>query len=57
MVVLGFSYVFAFLMVKEWAGLTPAQVSATYAPAAVVDESGSAGGVQQLDPEPWTSAP
>lgn len=39
MLVLGFAYVFAFLMVKEWAGLTPARVSATYAPAEHVDEA------------------
>jgi len=32
MTLLGYAYVFAFLMVKDWAGLTPAQVSATYAP-------------------------
>jgi len=35
--VLGYSYVFAFLMVKDWAGLTPAAVSATYAPRASID--------------------
>ncbi len=32
MALLGYAYVFAFLMVRDWAGLTPAQVSATYAP-------------------------
>jgi len=39
MLVLGYSYVFAFLMVKDWAGLTPARVSATYAPQQPVDPS------------------
>jgi hypothetical protein len=39
MAVLGYAYVFAFFMVKDWAGLTPARVSATYAPAAEVDEA------------------
>ncbi len=39
MPVLGYAYVFAFFMVKEWAGLTPARVSATYAPAVEVDEA------------------
>jgi hypothetical protein len=34
---LGYSYVFAFLMVKTWAGLSPSAVQATYAPAAVMD--------------------
>jgi hypothetical protein len=32
MLVLGYSYMFAFLMVREWAGLTPADVAATYVP-------------------------
>lgn len=36
MALLGYAYIFAFLMVKDWAGLTPAQVSATYAPRAPV---------------------
>jgi len=35
--VLGYSYMFAFLMVREWAGLTPADVAATYVPAAESD--------------------
>ncbi|HZE74123.1 MAG TPA: hypothetical protein VE091_02370 [Gemmatimonadales bacterium] len=39
LVVLGYSYVFAFLMVKTWAGLTPSQVQATYAPAPSMDMS------------------
>lgn len=39
MLVLGCAYVFAFLMVKEFAGLTPEKVSATYAPAGSVDEA------------------
>lgn len=33
LVALGVSYVFAFLMVRTYAGLTPAAVAATYAPA------------------------
>lgn len=37
LLVLGYSYVFAFLMVKTWAGLSPAAVNATYAPAAPMD--------------------
>jgi hypothetical protein len=32
MLVLGYSYFFAFLMVREWAGLTPSDVAATYVP-------------------------
>jgi hypothetical protein len=32
LLVLGYSYLFAFLMVKTWSGLTPSQVSATYVP-------------------------
>ncbi len=35
LLVLGYSYVFAFLMVKRFAGLTPEDVSATYVPADV----------------------
>lgn len=38
LLVLGYAYVFAFLMVKEWAGLTPSRVSRTYAPATEVRE-------------------
>jgi len=53
MLVLGYAYVFAFLMVKEWAGLTPARVSATYAPQTEVDESAlpeaSSSSTQPLD--------
>lgn len=37
LLVLGYSYVFAFLMVKTWAGLSPTSVNATYAPAAAMD--------------------
>jgi hypothetical protein len=32
LLVLGYSYVFAFLMVKTWSGLTPERVQATYVP-------------------------
>jgi len=32
LLVLGYSYFFAFLMVREFAGLTPAEVQSTYAP-------------------------
>ena len=39
LLVLGYSYVFAFLMVKTWAGLTPSQVEATYVPAPGMDLS------------------
>jgi len=53
MLVLGYAYIFAFLMVKDWAGLTPARVSATYAPQAAVDEStlpeASSSSTQPLD--------
>lgn len=35
LLVLGYAYVFAFLMVKDWSGLTPADVAATYVPARV----------------------
>jgi hypothetical protein len=38
LLVLGYAYLFAFLMVKTWSGLTPARVASTYAPAAGVDE-------------------
>jgi hypothetical protein len=37
LVALGCAYVFAFLMVKTWAGLTPDKVAATYAPSGPVD--------------------
>jgi hypothetical protein len=53
MLLLGYGYSFAFLMVREWAGLTPARVSQTYAPAEVMDESTmpetSQSSVQALD--------
>ncbi len=39
MLVLGYSYLFAFLMVRQWAGLTPSQVAQTYVPAEAVNES------------------
>ena len=39
MLVLGYSYLFAFLMVKQWAGLTPAKVAQTYVPPETVNES------------------
>ena len=32
LLVLGYSYIFAFLMVKTWSGLTPTKVEATYVP-------------------------
>lgn len=38
MLVLGYSYMFAFLMVREWAGLTPSDVAATYVPAEMSEE-------------------
>ena len=38
LIVLGCAYVFAFLMVRTWAGLTPDRIAATYAPARPVDE-------------------
>ncbi|MFQ5680002.1 MAG: hypothetical protein ACE5HP_11160 [Gemmatimonadota bacterium] len=40
LLVLGYAYVFAFLMVREFAGLTPEAVSATYAPDRSLDEEG-----------------
>jgi hypothetical protein len=39
LLVLGYSYIFAFMMVKTWAGLGPSQVQATYAPAQTMDMS------------------
>ena len=33
LLVLGYSYIFAFLMVKTWSGLTPSRVAGTYVPA------------------------
>ncbi len=51
--VLGYAYVFAFFMVKDWAGLTPDRVSATYAPSGQVDEAelpeSSSSSTQPLD--------
>ena len=38
LLVLGYAYVFAFLMVKTWSGLTPSRVQATYVPAPGMDE-------------------
>ena len=35
LLLLGYAYVFAFLMVKTWAGLTPEQVQQTYVPEAM----------------------
>jgi len=53
LLVLGYAYVFAFLMVKTWAGLTPAEVQATYVPAAATDTMAmpehSTSAVQPLD--------
>jgi hypothetical protein len=49
--VLGYAYAFAFLMVKDWAGLTPERVSATYAPAEHVDE-GALPDVSRSDTQP-----
>jgi hypothetical protein len=39
LLLLGYAYVFAFLMVKTWAGLTPAEVQATYVPEPAMDMS------------------
>ena len=39
LLVLGYSYVFAFLMVKTWSGLTPTAVQATYVPGPKMDMS------------------
>ena len=38
LLVLGYAYVFAFLMVKTWSGLTPARVEATYLPTPGMEE-------------------
>ncbi len=40
LLVLGYSYIFAFLMVKTWAGLTPSEVQATYVPEPGLDTGG-----------------
>ncbi|HEX5574633.1 MAG TPA: hypothetical protein VFX42_02065 [Gemmatimonadales bacterium] len=37
LLVLGYSYLFAFLMVKTWSGLTPSRVAATYLPLPAMD--------------------
>jgi hypothetical protein len=39
LLVLGYAYVFAFLMVKTWAGLSPSKVQATYVPEKAMDMS------------------
>jgi hypothetical protein len=39
LLVLGYSYLFAFLMVKTWSGLTPSSVQATYVPGPKMDMS------------------
>jgi hypothetical protein len=39
LLVLGYSYIFAFLMVKTWSGLTPTKVAATYVPKPGMDMS------------------
>ena len=39
LLVLGYSYLFAFLMVKTWSGLTPSRVQATYVPLPAMDMS------------------
>jgi hypothetical protein len=39
LLVLGYAYLFAFLMVRTWSGLTPARVAATYAPGPGMDET------------------
>ena len=38
LLVLGYAYSFAFLMVKTWSGLTPTRVSATYVPSPGMNE-------------------
>jgi hypothetical protein len=51
--VLGYAYLFAFLMVRQWAGLTPTDVRATYVPAPAVEaanlEAQSLSRTQPLD--------
>ena len=39
LLVLGYAYGFAFLMVRHWAGTTPSAVAATYAPAPAMDSA------------------
>jgi len=38
LLLLGYAYIFAFLMVKTWSGLTPERVAATYLPSPSMDE-------------------
>src|SRR6478672_5451346 len=38
LLVLGYAYLFAFLMVKTWSGLSPARVQATYVPTPGMEE-------------------
>jgi hypothetical protein len=38
LLVLGYAYLFAFLMVKTWSGLGPSRVAATYVPSPKMDE-------------------
>jgi hypothetical protein len=52
LLVLGYSYVFAFLMVRDWAGLTPTNVAATYVPSGIDESAMSAqsqSATQELD--------
>lgn len=39
LLLLGYSYVFAFLMVRHWAGLTPSTVGSVYVPRPALEES------------------
>jgi len=39
LLLLGYSYVFAFLMVRHWAGLSPSTVSSVYVPRPQLEES------------------
>ena len=39
LLVVGYAYIFAFLMVKQWAGLSPSDVAATYVPKPTVEEA------------------
>jgi hypothetical protein len=38
LLVLGYAYIFAFLMVQTWSGLGPTRVAATYVPGPAMDE-------------------
>ncbi|HET7109768.1 MAG TPA: hypothetical protein VFI41_02755 [Gemmatimonadales bacterium] len=40
LLMLGYAYIFAFFMVKTWAGLSPSDVQATYVPSAAMSDSG-----------------